>query len=85
MSRKLQRLRDHDINPCLPEADDSRKCMDKSNYNKGACSAYFLRYKNCRRFWNGIMMQRRNDGIKPDMPTAEERERILASMGRIPY
>uniref|UniRef100_A0A803T7X7 Coiled-coil-helix-coiled-coil-helix domain-containing protein 7 n=2 Tax=Anolis carolinensis TaxID=28377 RepID=A0A803T7X7_ANOCA len=85
MSRKLQRLRDHDLNPCLAETDASRKCMDDSNYNKDACTIYFLRYKNCRKFWNGILMQRRKDGIKPNMPTAEERDRILASMERVPY
>ncbi|XP_033011158.1 coiled-coil-helix-coiled-coil-helix domain-containing protein 7 isoform X2 [Lacerta agilis] len=85
MSRKLQRLRDHDINPCLVEADASSKCMDKNNYNRDACTLYFLRYKSCKKFWNGIVMQRRKDGIKPDMPTAEEREKILASIGRIPY
>ncbi|XP_034982078.1 coiled-coil-helix-coiled-coil-helix domain-containing protein 7 isoform X1 [Zootoca vivipara] len=85
MSRKVQRLRDHDINPCLVEADASSKCMDKNNYNKDACTLYFLRYKSCKKFWNGIVMQRRKDGIKPDMPTAEEREKILASVGKIPY
>ncbi|XP_053104022.1 coiled-coil-helix-coiled-coil-helix domain-containing protein 7 [Hemicordylus capensis] len=85
MSRKLQRLRDLDINPCLAETDASTKCMDENNYNKDMCSIYFLRYKSCRKFWNGIMMQRRKDGINPAMPTAEEREEILASIGRIPY
>ncbi|KAF7246259.1 Coiled-coil-helix-coiled-coil-helix domain-containing protein 7 [Varanus komodoensis] len=85
MSKKLQRLRDHDTNPCIKETDASRKCMDDSNYNKDACANYFLRYRNCRKFWNGIMMQRRIDGIQPNMPTAEERERIMASMERIPY
>lgn len=30
-------------------------------------------------------MQRRQDGIKPYMPIAEERKKILASLGRAPY
>lgn len=30
-------------------------------------------------------MQRRQDGTKPHMPIAEERERILASLGGAPY
>ncbi|XP_060099759.1 coiled-coil-helix-coiled-coil-helix domain-containing protein 7 isoform X2 [Heteronotia binoei] len=85
MSRKLQQLRDEDTNPCILESDASRKCMDDSNYNKDMCTVHFLRYKNCRKFWNGIMIQRRKDGIKPAMPTAEERKNILESRERIPY
>ncbi|XP_060099758.1 coiled-coil-helix-coiled-coil-helix domain-containing protein 7 isoform X1 [Heteronotia binoei] len=69
----------------LHESDASRKCMDDSNYNKDMCTVHFLRYKNCRKFWNGIMIQRRKDGIKPAMPTAEERKNILESRERIPY
>ncbi|XP_010142649.1 PREDICTED: coiled-coil-helix-coiled-coil-helix domain-containing protein 7-like, partial [Buceros rhinoceros silvestris] len=33
------------------ETDASRKCMDDNNYNKDMCTAYFLKYKNCRKFW----------------------------------
>lgn len=31
------------------------------------------------------MLQRRREGIKPDMPTATEREEMLASLGGKPY
>ncbi|XP_029447174.1 coiled-coil-helix-coiled-coil-helix domain-containing protein 7 isoform X2 [Rhinatrema bivittatum] len=67
------------------ETDAARKCMDTNNYKREMCTACFIRYKNCRRFWHTIMMQRRRDRVKPDMPTEEERKIILESMGRMPY
>ncbi|TEA10176.1 coiled-coil-helix-coiled-coil-helix domain-containing protein 7 isoform X1 [Sagmatias obliquidens] len=79
------RLRDPDINPCLLESDASTRCMDEYNYDKERCSAHFLKYKNCRKFWNSIMIQRRRDGVKPSMPTAAERDIILQAMGKMPY
>uniref|UniRef100_A0A663E1S7 Coiled-coil-helix-coiled-coil-helix domain-containing protein 7 n=2 Tax=Aquila chrysaetos chrysaetos TaxID=223781 RepID=A0A663E1S7_AQUCH len=84
MSRHAQQLRDHDINPCVAETDASTKCMDDNNYNKDMCTAYFLKYKSCRKFWHDIMMQRRRNGVKPEMPSAEERKKMLESMGK-PY
>ncbi|KYO26074.1 coiled-coil-helix-coiled-coil-helix domain-containing protein 7 [Alligator mississippiensis] len=66
------------------ETDASRKCMDDNNYKKDMCTNYFIKYRNCRRFWQNIMVQRRRDGVKPDMPTAEEREKILKSV-EMPY
>ncbi|XP_048364248.1 coiled-coil-helix-coiled-coil-helix domain-containing protein 7 [Sphaerodactylus townsendi] len=85
MSRKQQRFRDDDTNPCILETDASRKCMDDNNYNKDMCTIHFLKYKSCRKFWHGIMIQRRQSGIQPAMPTAEERMEILESIGGIPY
>ncbi|XP_040828481.1 coiled-coil-helix-coiled-coil-helix domain-containing protein 7 [Ochotona curzoniae] len=79
------RLRDPDINPCLSESDASARCMDENNYDREKCSSYFLKYKNCRRFWNSIMIQRRQSGVKPPMPTAAERAEILGAMGKLPY
>ncbi|XP_007430282.1 coiled-coil-helix-coiled-coil-helix domain-containing protein 7 [Python bivittatus] len=84
MSQK-RRFKDQDINPCLVETDASRKCLEENQSDKNMCSDYFLKYKNCRKFWHGIMVQRRQDGIKPHMPTADERKRILASLGGTPY
>ncbi|XP_058030973.1 coiled-coil-helix-coiled-coil-helix domain-containing protein 7 [Ahaetulla prasina] len=84
MSQK-RRLQDHDINPCLEESDASRKCLEVNQSDKDMCAIFFLKYKSCRKFWHGIMMQRRQDGIKPYMPIAEERKRILASLERAPY
>ncbi|XP_030715576.1 coiled-coil-helix-coiled-coil-helix domain-containing protein 7 isoform X2 [Globicephala melas] len=79
------RLRDPDINPCLLESDASTRCMDEYNYDKERCSTHFLKYKNCRKFWNSIMIQRRRDGVKPSMPAAAERDIILQAMGKMPY
>ncbi|XP_014379559.1 coiled-coil-helix-coiled-coil-helix domain-containing protein 7 isoform X3 [Alligator mississippiensis] len=73
-----------DVSPMLKETDASRKCMDDNNYKKDMCTNYFIKYRNCRRFWQNIMVQRRRDGVKPDMPTAEEREKILKSV-EMPY
>uniref|UniRef100_A0A9L0I7N5 Coiled-coil-helix-coiled-coil-helix domain-containing protein 7 n=2 Tax=Equus asinus TaxID=9793 RepID=A0A9L0I7N5_EQUAS len=80
-----RRLRDPDINPCLSESDASTRCMDENNYDRESCSTYFLKYKNCRKFWNSIMIQRRQNGVKPSMPTAAERDEILGAMGKMPY
>ncbi|EHB03693.1 Coiled-coil-helix-coiled-coil-helix domain-containing protein 7, partial [Heterocephalus glaber] len=80
-----KQLRDPDINPCLSETDASARCMAENNYNKERCSSCFLKYKNCRKFWNSIMVQRRQNGVKPFMPTAAERAEILGAMGKMPY
>ncbi|XP_030635706.1 coiled-coil-helix-coiled-coil-helix domain-containing protein 7 isoform X2 [Chanos chanos] len=80
-----RKVRNEDINPCIEESDGSQKCLNMYNYDKSMCSAYFQRYKNCRKYWHGVMVQRRRDGVKPDMPTAEEREQILAALGGKPY
>ncbi|KAF6098904.1 coiled-coil-helix-coiled-coil-helix domain containing 7 [Phyllostomus discolor] len=85
MPMVTRRLRDPDTNPCLLESDASARCMDENNYDKERCSTYFLRYKNCRKFWNSVMMQRRQNGVKPPMPTAAERDEILGAMGKMPY
>uniref|UniRef100_G1SPX8 Coiled-coil-helix-coiled-coil-helix domain-containing protein 7 n=1 Tax=Oryctolagus cuniculus TaxID=9986 RepID=G1SPX8_RABIT len=78
-------LRDPDVNPRLLESDASTRCMNENNYDKERYSSYFLKYKNCRRFWNSVMAQRRQNGVKPPMPTAAERAEILGAMGRLPY
>ncbi|XP_021568708.1 coiled-coil-helix-coiled-coil-helix domain-containing protein 7 isoform X1 [Carlito syrichta] len=80
-----RRLRDPDINPCLSESDASTRCMDENNYDRERCSTHFLKYKNCRRFWNSVMLQRRQNGVKPFMPTAAERDEILGALGKMPY
>ncbi|XP_007889197.1 coiled-coil-helix-coiled-coil-helix domain-containing protein 7 [Callorhinchus milii] len=85
MSRSAQKLRDEDINPCLKETDGSKKCLEANNYNRDLCTYHFLRYKMCRKFWNNIMIERRKNGIIPNMPTAEERRTILEEYKAIPY
>ncbi|XP_030046012.1 coiled-coil-helix-coiled-coil-helix domain-containing protein 7 [Microcaecilia unicolor] len=81
----MSKMRDQDFNPCLEETNASRKCMDENNYKKEMCTTHFLRYKKCRGFWHTVVMQRRRDGVKPDMPTAAERVKILEALGQIPY
>ncbi|XP_019956971.1 coiled-coil-helix-coiled-coil-helix domain-containing protein 7 [Paralichthys olivaceus] len=80
-----KKLRNQDINPCIEESDASRKCLDVYNYDKGKCSAYFLKYKNCRKYWHNVMVERRRNGVRPDMPTAAERQEMLADVGGKPY
>ncbi|XP_012676789.1 coiled-coil-helix-coiled-coil-helix domain-containing protein 7-like isoform X2 [Clupea harengus] len=85
MNTNARKVRNQDGNPCIEESDGSQKCMDRNNYDKGMCTFYFQRYKECRKYWHNIMIQRRRDGVKPDMPTASEREDILAAIGGKPY
>ncbi|XP_052008597.1 coiled-coil-helix-coiled-coil-helix domain-containing protein 7-like [Xyrauchen texanus] len=80
-----RKVRNVDINPCIEESDGSQKCLDAYNYDKSMCSAYFMRYTNCRKYWHAVMLQRRRDGVKPDMPTAEEREQVITGLGGKPY
>ncbi|XP_044149542.1 coiled-coil-helix-coiled-coil-helix domain-containing protein 7 [Bufo gargarizans] len=80
-----RKMRDVDINPCLEESDAAAKCLDVNNYQRDMCALYFHRYKQCRKFWQTIMLKRRADGVNPAMPTAEERKHILASFENLPY
>ncbi|XP_061569582.1 coiled-coil-helix-coiled-coil-helix domain-containing protein 7-like [Cololabis saira] len=76
---------DHGQVVYVTESDASQKCLDINNYDKSMCSMYFQRYKNCRKYWHGIMVQRRRVGVRPDMPTAAEREEMLTALGGKPY
>ncbi|XP_053321955.1 coiled-coil-helix-coiled-coil-helix domain-containing protein 7 [Spea bombifrons] len=81
----MSAVRARDLNPCLKESGASSKCMDDNQYRKEMCTLYFIKYKNCRKFWNEVMAKRRRDGVTPHMPAAEERESILTSLGSVPY
>ncbi|XP_068160620.1 coiled-coil-helix-coiled-coil-helix domain-containing protein 7 [Antennarius striatus] len=85
MDKNVRKVRNQDTNPCIDESDASLKCLDAHNYDKSQCSAYFLRYKNCRKYWHSMMLQRRRAGLKPDMPTANERQELLDAIGGKPY
>ncbi|XP_068093512.1 coiled-coil-helix-coiled-coil-helix domain-containing protein 7 isoform X2 [Hyperolius riggenbachi] len=86
MSRaEKMRMRNVDNHPCLEESDNSLKCLDVNNYQKDKCTEFFIKYKECKKFWHAIVIQRRRQGITPVMPTAEERKHILASYGHVPY
>lgn len=85
MEKNARKVRNQDINPCIEETSASQKCLDAYNYDKSMCSAYFQRYRDCRKYWHNIMLQRRRDGVSPDMPTAAERQEMLAAIGGKPY
>lgn len=85
MDKNEKKLRNQDSNPCIQESDASSKCLDANNYNKAMCSAYFLAYKNCRKYWHNVMVERRRQGVKPEMPTAAERRDMLEAIGGKPY
>ncbi|XP_077411245.1 coiled-coil-helix-coiled-coil-helix domain-containing protein 7 isoform X1 [Vanacampus margaritifer] len=51
MDKNSRKLRNQDRNPCIEESDASHKCLDSYNYNKNMCTAYFQRYKSCRKYW----------------------------------
>lgn len=85
MDKNARKVRNQDINPCIEESDASQKCLNAYNYDKSMCSAYFQNYKNCRKYWHNIMLQRRRNGVTPDMPTAAERQELLAAAGGKPY
>ncbi|XP_029986383.1 coiled-coil-helix-coiled-coil-helix domain-containing protein 7 [Sphaeramia orbicularis] len=85
MATNARKVRDRDSNPCIEESDASQKCLDVYNYEKSMCTAYFQRYKNCRKYWHTVMLQRRRDGVNPDMPTAAQRQDMINSMGGKPY
>ncbi|XP_039982189.1 coiled-coil-helix-coiled-coil-helix domain-containing protein 7 [Xiphias gladius] len=80
-----QKVRNQDSNPCIEESDASHKCLGAYNYDKSMCSTYFQRYKDCRKYWHKIMLQRRRHGVRPDMPTAAERQEMLSAIGGKPY
>ncbi|XP_038622713.1 coiled-coil-helix-coiled-coil-helix domain-containing protein 7 isoform X1 [Tachyglossus aculeatus] len=81
----VRKLKDPDVNPCLAESDASNRCMNDHNYDRDRCVVHFLKYKNCKRFWNSVMVQRRRSGVHPPLPPAAEREEMLRAMGERPY
>uniref|UniRef100_UPI00358F1BCF coiled-coil-helix-coiled-coil-helix domain-containing protein 7-like isoform X2 n=1 Tax=Myxine glutinosa TaxID=7769 RepID=UPI00358F1BCF len=84
MPKKLK-LRDPDHNPCLTESDASMRCLESNGFQQNFCQSHFIRYRNCRKFWHDVMVQRRMEGTTPDMPTAGERAGILHSYTDMPY
>ncbi|XP_028824832.1 coiled-coil-helix-coiled-coil-helix domain-containing protein 7 isoform X1 [Denticeps clupeoides] len=51
MSAGATKVRNQDANPCIDESDASQKCLDRNSYDKAMCSAFFQRYKACRKYW----------------------------------
>ncbi|XP_077283704.1 coiled-coil-helix-coiled-coil-helix domain-containing protein 7 [Arctopsyche grandis] len=67
-------------NPCLKEQNLSFKCLDDNNYERAACYVYFENYNTCKRFWASIMKHRKDNGIYPRLPPAEERDKIKSDI-----
>ncbi|KAK2149293.1 hypothetical protein LSH36_457g04012 [Paralvinella palmiformis] len=74
--RAYTRVRNTDTNPCLKESEMSMECMSRNGYDRDKCYDYFMNYRSCLNFWKKIAKQRRLQGIKPEMPTPEERTGI---------
>ncbi|XP_002737211.1 coiled-coil-helix-coiled-coil-helix domain-containing protein 7-like [Saccoglossus kowalevskii] len=75
-NKKAKRLLDEENNPCLSEANASYKCLRDTNYERDLCYHEFVTYKNCKKFWNNVMINRRRKGIKPPLPPPEDRDQI---------
>ncbi|CAB0035700.1 unnamed protein product [Trichogramma brassicae] len=84
--RKANRYGQESDNPCLKEKQLSFDCMarcNQQNYEK-ECEVFFVNYKNCRNFWSSVEKQRKWQGIEPNMPPPEEREKIRSEfMGKL--
>lgn len=65
-------------NPCYKEHLLSLKCLDFNQKERQACEVYFKNYKNCKEFWANVQSERKSKGIKPYMPSLEERKKIKA-------
>ncbi|XP_063604447.1 coiled-coil-helix-coiled-coil-helix domain-containing protein 7-like [Penaeus indicus] len=74
--RKASVLKHEEKNPCIKEHEQSYKCLDENNYNRDICAGYFENYKKCKEFWSNLRVERRRQGIEPNLPPPEERERI---------
>ncbi|XP_033645108.1 coiled-coil-helix-coiled-coil-helix domain-containing protein 7-like [Asterias rubens] len=72
-----KRWTDQDNNPCVSEANASYECLHETNFDRKLCQTYFVNYQNCQKFWLNIQRERRKLGIKPSLPPAEERDRII--------
>ncbi|KAK9701844.1 hypothetical protein QE152_g30343 [Popillia japonica] len=71
-----QKRNQEETNPCLKEQELSYKCLSMNNYDKDKCQLEFENYKTCKGFWMSIQSERRRKGIKPYLPTIEDREKI---------
>lgn len=84
--RAYDRVRNTDTNPCLRESQMSMDCMSRNGYDRDKCYDYFMNYRSCLNFWKKVAKQRRKQGIKPEIPPAEERaviwENFLKNRGK---
>ncbi|GAB1604405.1 coiled-coil-helix-coiled-coil-helix domain-containing protein 7-like [Argonauta hians] len=74
--RQFTRAQNEETNPCVRESMMSFKCLDDNGYVRDKCDKYFKNYRNCREFWSAIVRERKLAGIKPFLPSVEERDEI---------
>ncbi|XP_065223394.1 uncharacterized protein LOC135847667 isoform X2 [Planococcus citri] len=58
------------------EQNLTTKCMYDNNYDREKCILVFDNYTECRRFWKYVSWDRWFNGIVPNLPIPEERERV---------
>jgi len=39
------------FDPCQEESNNSMKCLDENNYDKGKCKDLFILYRECKKKW----------------------------------
>merc|ERR1712198_573351 len=74
--KRGSQLLNEEKDPCIKENKMTYKCLDENNYDRTACANYFENYKRCKTFWGQVRVDRRRAGIEPNLPPAEEREKI---------
>ncbi|KAL9713696.1 Mitochondrial copper homeostasis protein [Leucoagaricus gongylophorus] len=55
----------HFIDPCAEASKASMECLNRNNYEKGACRDYFQAYRDCKKAW----LQQRKDDRNAGRPT----------------
>ncbi|GJE91017.1 coiled-coil-helix-coiled-coil-helix domain-containing protein [Phanerochaete sordida] len=51
------------VDPCEKAAKASYACMDKNDYDRDSCSAYFAAYRECKRTWMAQLKADRRAGL----------------------
>ncbi|XP_060867319.1 coiled-coil-helix-coiled-coil-helix domain-containing protein 7 [Metopolophium dirhodum] len=72
----MSEAKNGDSNPCLQEQRLSFKCLQDSFGDKSQCEPQIENYKDCKTFWYNIYKERKNNKIRPYMPSLEERIKI---------
>ncbi|KIY74128.1 hypothetical protein CYLTODRAFT_364491 [Cylindrobasidium torrendii FP15055 ss-10] len=57
------RLSSKFTDPCEAASKESMKCMDRNNYNRDLCQAYFKAYQECKKTWIEQRKEDRRKGI----------------------
>ncbi|XP_066273604.1 coiled-coil-helix-coiled-coil-helix domain-containing protein 7-like [Branchiostoma lanceolatum] len=80
-NHKWNRHVEVDNNPCLEESKSSLQCIEENYSKRELCNSHFEAYKTCKKYWHAVMRERIRRGIKPPMPTHDEREKMKKELG----